>query len=273
MWLGVKRWLGLGSSPAVGLQITSEGVYLALVRADGPTVVGLGHIRLPVGSVVDGQVRRPTEVGRAIDDALAGIHWSESPVLHVVVDPVPWSGVDQAGVIPAPVYEAAPEAGERETGMVAAAEHVVASAAAAAAATRGTLRTVETAPISVARFLRLSRSTSGPHYARSSQGSHHWTLRDADGRLDVEVTHHRGGLATLGDGPDLARLETTRWGDGLVPHRRVRASFPLPGMHVAAIGAAIGWFGLHPVANLLGPASSASDGAGPFEPWMIERVQ
>ncbi len=273
MGLGVKRWLGMGPSPAVGLQITSEGVYLALVRVDGPTVVGLGHVGLPVGSVVDGQVRRPNEVGRVIDDALAGIHWSESPVLHVAVDPVPWSGVDQPGVIPAAVYEAAPGAGGLETGMVAAAEQVVASAAAAAEATRGTLRTVETAPISVARFLRLSRVTSGPHFARYSQGGHGWTLCDGHGRLDVEVTQHRGGLATLGDGPDLARLETTQWGDGLVVHRRVRASFPLPGMHAVAIGAAIGWFGLHPVANLLGPASSATGGAEPFGHWTMERVR
>ncbi|MEM7341018.1 MAG: hypothetical protein AAF467_20345 [Actinomycetota bacterium] len=268
----VKRWLGLGSSPAVGVQITNEGAFIALVRPDGPTVVGLGRVALPPGAVVDGQIRRPTEVGRSIDEALSAIHWNETPLLHLVVDPVPWMGVDQPGVVPAPVYELLADGTERETGVVAAAEQVVASTVAAAEPVRGTVRSVEPAPVAVARLLRLGRTSAGPHFARFSQGGNRWTLCDADGSLDVEVTHHPSVLATLVDGPDPAHLETTQWGS-LQLDRRVRAASPLPGQHAAAAGAALGSFGLRPTANLLGPAATAHLSAGPFGHWTMERVR
>jgi len=290
----MKRRLGVGTAPTVGVQITESGAYLALVRSQPITVVGLGHVPVPIGTVVDGQVRRPAEAGSAIEDALATVHWADQPSLRVAVQPEPWrrdsggtgGASTEPGLVTAVVREIARPASDRgrnatdhrpshsdvELGMVAAAAQTVTSVAATMDWVTGAVRSIEAAPVSVARFLRVARPRQPLRFARLSNRQARWMLCDGDGRFEVEVVDQPGGLVALVDGPDQSRLTPTQW--GRIPVERVvRSKVVQPHLFAPAVGAAIGEHVTGLTGDLLGPGSAGGARTEPFGRWTVEHVQ
>ncbi len=255
----VKRWLGLGSPPAVGIEFRNDGAYVALVRP-AATVVGVGHVPLPPGSVVDGQIRRPAETAAIVNDALAAIHWRRKPSIRVAIPPETWTGVTAPGIVTTAVRDATGINGSDrrtalEIGTLAVAEPIFSSTLGTVQSMAGRARGIEPSPVSIARFLRLSQPGLPLRFARLTEPDRRWTMCDAVGSFEVEVRPQGGGVPHLASGPNQARMEAVGWGS-VRAESAVTARVPQPEPFTAAVGAALGEFMPDLSGNLLESRSS-----------------
>ena len=261
----VKRWLGFGSTPAVGAEFRDDGVYLAVVRSPG-TVVGLGRVPLPPGVVVDGLVRGPEEAARLVEESLSSIHWRRPPPLRVAVTPETWSGVNQPGIVATTVHDRT--TGRSDAGLdgvavgtVAVAEPVLRSTLAAAESLPAALRCVEPSPVSVARALRIAHAGQPLRFARLIEPQRRWTLCDAIGSFEVDIRRQPGRAATLTAGADPGRMEPITWG-AIPAAPPLRSRVPQPELFTPAIGAAFGEFSAGLTADVVGTGPGRTFGSG-----------
>ncbi len=266
----VKRWLGLSHDVrSIGVEFGDERAHLAIVTQVPLQVVGLGSVEYPAGTVVGGEVRRPSDAAAAVDEALARMYWPTRPQLRATVGVSDLHDRSTARVaVTTPVMDGV------AVGETGAAQRVVDSVVATVAKSTvadPTVASVDATPVAVARMLRASGVT-GMVFARGFVGSSRWTLCDDGNRFETEVERPGMTPSAVVAGPEQTRLEPPAWGaipvapPILIEHR-------FPGWFVPAVGAALAAAGFTPTGDLVGPWSTRAEIDDFYTEWNLEQVR
>ncbi|MEM9133735.1 MAG: hypothetical protein AAF962_17060 [Actinomycetota bacterium] len=248
---------------AIGIELRTDAAYLAFVRIDDHTVVGLGRATYQPGTVVGGAVRRSAAVVEAIDGLLDQVRWPTPPAVAVVAPPVEDAGGD--GTVSAPIIDQGP------AGTATASARHVDLAVDAIGRTRTATTTVDALPVAAARFAAEAEPSLPVVFARGGGDGAVWLA--TAGPLGIEIDlDHEDGLDAVITGPDPSRLTPPAWGCVNVVSK-VRRAYPHPGRYVPAVGAAFAATGRGPRVNLAGPQAIRRSGQGVEHRWGVEVVR